>query len=50
VEQLKSAGFIFYPWSGEELPLVRLVTSFDMPQETVDKFLTVAKAAASQLA
>ena len=50
LEQLKSAGFMFYPWSGEELPLVRLVTSFDMPQETVDKFLTVAKAAASQLA
>ena len=49
-EQLKAAGFIFYPWSGQELPLVRLVTSFDMPEESVDRFLIVAKEAASLVA
>jgi threonine aldolase len=48
--QLKAAGFIFYAWSGEDLPLVRLVTSFDMPEEAVDQFLIVAKDAASQVA
>jgi len=48
LEQLKSAGFIFYPWSGEELSLVRLVTSFDMPDETVEQFLAVAQVSVSQ--
>jgi len=49
-DQLKAAGFIFYPWSGADLPLVRLVTSFDMPETAVEQFLTVAKDAASQVA
>ena len=42
-DQLKAAGFIFYPWSGADLPPVRLVTSFDMPETAVEQFLTVAK-------
>ncbi len=50
LEELKSSGFIFYGWSGEEMPLVRLVTSFDMPEEAVDQFLAVAQRAAAQVA
>jgi threonine aldolase len=50
LEQLRTAGFTFYSWSGEDMPLVRLVTAFNMPEDTVDQFLAVAQQAAAQLA
>ncbi|PSN17125.1 low specificity L-threonine aldolase [filamentous cyanobacterium CCP5] len=48
LQGLKAAGFQFYRWAGEESQLVRLVTSFEMSEESVDQFLVVAQTHAAQ--
>jgi len=46
LEDLTAAGFTFYRWAGVDLPLVRLVTSFDTTEAAVDQFLAVCHRAA----
>lgn len=48
LQGLKSQGFAFLRWAGNDSQLVRLVTSFEMSPESVEQFLAVAQECASQ--